>query len=143
MGVDRQFYIGVKALVTDRRGRILVLRKVPRKASDRWKPFWDLPGGKMQEHSVEDTLLREIYEEIGVRKVRVGRLIGATVSNFKIDGGRSSLLFLIYKCRVSEGSELRLSKEHDELRWVSAREAKRYLAYMLPEEFLKKLVIAK
>ena len=69
MGValeDVQFYVGTKALITDRKGRILLLRKVPRRKSDKWKPFWDLPGGKTQGHGLEETLARQRDRGLGL-----------------------------------------------------------------------------
>ncbi len=138
MSGDRQFYLGGKALITDSKDRILILRKVPRKASQKWKPYWDLPGGKMQNLNIKNTLLREVYEEIGVRKIGVGELLDAAVANFKTNGG-GNLMLLIYRCSILDGSKLELSTEHSEFRWVSKREAATRLAHMLPKDSLKRI----
>ncbi len=136
---DRQFYIGVKALITDKEGRILILRKVPTLPSHKWKPFWDLPGGKIQGQGIRETLVREIKEEVGVDRIRIGELFEAAPANFKINGGKDSLMFLIYRCTIPEGARLTLSEEHDKYRWVTRDEAREMLAYELPVESLERL----
>lgn len=142
MGValeDVQFYVGTKALITDRKGRILLLRKVPRRKSDKWKPFWDLPGGKTQGHGLEETLAREVKEEIGIENMKIVKLHDAAIANFKIHGGKDGLLMLLYRCKVPEESKIRLSKEHDCYRWAGKEEARRLLSFMLPEDCTHRL----
>ncbi len=133
---DRQFYVGVKALVTDSKGNVLVLRKVPRKPSHRWRPFWDLPGGKMKGNSIRNTLIREVREELGSGRIRIGGIYGAGVANFKINGNKDGLMLIVYSCSLGKGTRIRLSEEHDAFEWVRPYEARRRLSRMLPEEFL-------
>ena len=53
--------ISVKALIKDDHGRTFVLR-------DAESPYWDLPGGHVQEgESIEDALSREVHEETGMQ----------------------------------------------------------------------------
>ena len=136
---DKQFYIGVKALITDHAGRVLILKGAPRKPSDKWKPYWDLPGGKMQSLDIRGTLVREVREEIGIGRLSIGKLLDVSVANFKIDNGRGNLMFLIYQCKIPAGSRLKLSSEHSEFKWVSRKDAAKHLAYMLPKSSLGKI----
>lgn len=133
---DRRFYVGVKALVTDTGGNILLLRKVPRKPSHRWKPFWDLPGGKMQSSGIKSTLLREVKEELGTDKIKIGRFYGAGVARFRINGDRDGLILIVYRCALLKGTRIRLSEEHDTYEWVRRSEAKRRLSTLFDREFL-------
>lgn len=139
MNRDRQFYIGVKALITDPEDRILLLKRARRKPSDKWEPYWDLPGGKMQNLDIIGTLRREVREEIGVKKLTVVDLIAASIANFKINKGEGNLIFLIYQCNIPDNSRLRLSQEHSEFRWASRKEAAESLTYMLPKDTLKRI----
>ncbi len=136
---DVQFYVSTKALITDRRGRVLLLRKVPRRKSDRWKLFWDLPGGKTQGLGLKETLVREVEEEIGIANIKIVRLHDAAIANFKIHGGKDGLLMLLYRCEVPDESKIRLSEEHDAYRWVGKEEAMRLLSVMLPEDCIHRL----
>lgn len=137
---DEQFYIGAKALIQDKEGRVLILKKRPNKPHHNWQEFWDLPGGKMQESGAKETLMREVEEETGIKGIGVGQLYAAVRANFKINNGKDNLLFLIYRCGMPEGQEIRLSEEHSEYKWVQMSEAREYLSFMLPREFLDQLV---
>lgn len=54
-----QYFIDVKGVILDQKGKILLLKKSTGK--------WDLPGGLMEHgESFHDTLQRECREEIGV-----------------------------------------------------------------------------
>lgn len=142
MSRDRQFYLGVKALITDPDGKILLLKSARRKPSDKWEPYWDLPGGKMQDLDIVGTLRREVREEIGVKKLEVENLFDVSVANFRIDKGEGNLMFLIYLCSIPGNSRLKLSQEHSQFRWVSRKEAATCLAYMLPKDSLKRILNA-
>lgn len=139
---DKKFFVGVKALIANAEGEILVLRKVPRRASDRWKPFWDIPGGKIQDGGIKETLIREVEEELGINYLKVLGLFDVAIANFDVHEGDSALgglFFVIYNCKIPAGSKIMLSAEHSEYKWASLREAKELLAFMLPKEILNKL----
>jgi len=51
------FHLGVKVLLYDSEGRVLLLKK---------GPYWDLPGGRLQKgETLMETLQREVEEETG------------------------------------------------------------------------------
>ena len=109
---DKRFFIGVKALITNLDGRILVMKKVPRKPTDRWKPFWDIPGGKIQDSGIKETLIREVKEELGISDLEIGGLFDVAIANFDLHKGDAvlgGLFFVIYKCKIPANSELKLS----------------------------------
>ena len=58
---EQLFQVGVKALIEDEMGRVLLLKN---------RDFWDMPGGRMdQGEDVRQTLERELTEEIGVNEL--------------------------------------------------------------------------
>jgi 8-oxo-dGTP pyrophosphatase MutT (NUDIX family) len=138
---DKRFFIGVKALITNPKDEILILKKSPKKPTDKWEPYWDLPGGKIQSGGIKETLIREVAEELGIDNLEIMGLYDVAISNFDIHDGSDtlSLFFVVYECKITAGSELKLSEEHSEYRWVRPDEAKRLLTHMLPKHFLEEL----
>ena len=110
---DKRFFIGVKALITDSKGKLLIMRKAPG-STDRWKPFWDLPGGKMQQAGIKETLLKEAKEELGISNLRIGPLFDVAISNFNIHDREGAvlggLLYVLYECKLPAGSKLKSAR---------------------------------
>jgi 8-oxo-dGTP pyrophosphatase MutT (NUDIX family) len=138
MAQEKLFQIGVKALITNSAGRILVLD------SGEWHlkhqtQHWDIPGGRIKEgHSVLETLQREVEEETGIKKINDQQFFTAVVSNFKdIPAGEHmvGLVLMVYKVKVPENSKITLSHEHSGYEWVSPEEAAKRLVYKYPPEF--------
>lgn len=83
------------------------------------KGNWELPGGGMEvgEHP-EETLKRELNEELGIEDMNVGDLVGVwdfcNVSKEDI----SQHLIITYECSINF-SKLNLSSEHLEMEWIS------------------------
>lgn len=133
MAKEKLFQIGVKALITNKDGRILLLDSGSWHLKDQ-KRHWDIPGGRIQEgHSIMGTLKRELEEEIGVDEVKEVKLFTAVISNF------SNLFLLIYKIKIPEGSKIILSEEHSGYKWVDNKEASKKLSYKYPSEFIELL----
>ncbi|MEK7096209.1 MAG: NUDIX hydrolase [Patescibacteria group bacterium] len=63
MANEKLFWVGIKALIENGEGKILLLN------SPGWKQkeieaHWDIPGGRIEENqSVEEALKREVKEE--------------------------------------------------------------------------------
>ena len=138
MAKEKLFQVGIKALITNDEGKILVLD------SGDWhlkhqKRHWDIPGGRIQEgHSALHTLRREVEEEIGIKKIVKSKFFTAIISNFAdipVDGYKVGLLLMIYKVQVPKNSKVVLSDEHAGYEWVSASEAAKRLTYKYPPEF--------
>ena len=134
---NQKFYIGVKALISDDEGRILLLRKVPSKSAS-GKPSWDLPGGRIASGNIKQTLLREAKEELG-QPITVGKIAFAAIPDFRLNDGKDGLMFLVYNCSVRPKARFRLSKEHDRYEWVAVKDARKRLTFMLPPESLREL----
>ncbi len=61
------FYLGVKALIVNLGGKLLVLQKNPKRLNQ-IEARWDIPGGRMQKNeSLETALKREVSEETGLQ----------------------------------------------------------------------------
>ncbi len=133
--MEQKFHIGVKALIENGEGEILITRGTS-------SEYWDLPGGRIDEgEGIKDALLRELKEEIGVTGAEVLDLYGATISKLTINTGSGvmGLCLLVYACKLPKDAILSPGKEHDEYRWVDRKELVGRLGNKFPREFLEKL----
>jgi 8-oxo-dGTP pyrophosphatase MutT (NUDIX family) len=142
------FHLGVKALIRNKVGEILILQVNPAKLKPGggWSggAYFDVPGGRVKKGSqIEETLFAEIEEETGIRSVDSLELISTVLSNLRIpvDGGEVGLILSVYLCRVDEESlkDIRLSDEHIEYKWVEPKEASRLLRDKYPRTFTEKV----
>ena len=104
--------LSVKALILDRAGRYLLLRRSSRSKANGGR--WDFPGGKIAlGETIDQALLREIYEETGLQ-VSLLRVAGAAQSDLP----HRVVAYLIFEAQ-SDTDQVRLSDEHDQFIWVS------------------------
>lgn len=138
MAKEKLFQIGVKALIVNDKGQVLVLDSGDWHLKNQER-HWDIPGGRIQEgYSVLDTLRREVQEETGITKISKPELFTAVVSNFAdrpIDGRNVGLALVIYRVEIPKNSKIILSEEHIGYEWVNKPEAAKRLAYKYPAEF--------
>ncbi len=140
---DQEFHIGIKALITNERGEVLLLKSGPAEQQHTQVEFWDLPGGRIKAgHDIADTLKREIEEELGVSgsNIDIGNIFDATISNFKASHGKNlGLMLIVYHCKLKDKQTFQLSDEHSEWKWISIDEAKKLLATKFAKGFIDKL----
>jgi len=145
MGEDL-FHLGVKALIVNGAGQVLLLKVNPEQLkgiSGNSANYWDLPGGRIHRGaSVKETLVREVEEELGVRDLTVLRPIGMVLSNIRIplrDGSDVGLVLSVYECCMSENAVLTISSEHLSYEWFTVKEAAKLLAVKYPKEFCEQV----
>lgn len=111
----KKFYVGVKGIVRDPRGYLLLGREY--KSGD----FWDTPGGRIDgDEDFEDTLRRELSEELpGIEVASIRSLQGAFRLHDDIEEDISLvLLYFLVEARLPE--DVVLSEEHNSYLWVDA-----------------------
>src|SRR3990167_6092163 len=150
MSKNIKFYIGVKALIMNSKNEVLLLKAAPPETKFEKKQtdasgrqyaveFWDFPGGRVKEGAtLEDTLIQECEEEIGVKSLQIDGIFHAVISNFMIKDSateKSPLALIIYKTKVDITKKISLSCEHSEYKWFSPQEAKKLLLTKYPESF--------
>lgn len=131
------FHLGIKALVRDATGRVLLLRVNTAKLQEAKEAYWDLPGGRIEEgQTIEETLRREIEEELGVSEIYITKQIGMVLSNIRIPVGQGSvgLILGVYSCVLPAGSTIAISDEHDAYDWFTPAEAARLLLVKYPKD---------
>lgn len=104
--------LAAHAAITDRRGRLLLLRRPETSARNPGR--WELPGGRLNPgEGIARALVRETKEETGLDVVP-GRLLGAGAQ--EIAGRRVVHMVLAI---TDVGGDVTLSAEHDAHRWVT------------------------
>jgi len=140
---EQEFHIGIKALIKNEKGEMLLLKSGPAEQKHTQVEFWDLPGGRIKTgHSISDTLKREVEEELGIsgQNVEIGKVFDATISNFKASHGKNvGLMLIAYNCKLNGKQDFKLSDEHSEWKWVKIEDAKKLLSTKFAKNFIDRL----
>lgn len=139
MSKEDSFHLGVKAIIQNPEGKILLLQTPDRKIE---KAYWDIPGGRVHKNeSVENALKREIYEETGLQHVNRIEPFVMTLSTIRIPvtNGDVRLIFSVFLCEVVGDASIRLSAEHIYFEWVECSRAAHLLSETFPSSLTEKL----
>lgn len=105
--------IEVTAGVIQRSGLFLIARRAPGKSLE---GYWEFPGGKVEAGETHEACLaRELREELDL-EVTVGAYIGESVTG----EGDSRIRLVAYAASTEQ--ETVISRDHDEVRWISIYE---------------------
>lgn len=124
--------IGVKVIIKNSGGQLLFLKRkeqflLPADTEE----AWDIPGGRIDpEENLHDALLREVKEEINSELTGTPTLINA--QDIFVPQKDLHVVRLTYTLDA-DISEITLSDEHTDFKWVSLNEAK----MLSVEPFLK------
>lgn len=137
------FYIGIKALIRNAQGLVLLMQADVTNHAAPVEVYWDLPGGRMEPgENVQSALNREIQEETGIMDVPEGTFLTATLSNHTIpydQGKMAGLMLMVYEINLPAGTKIHVSGEHTAYEWVTLSEAKRRLSHKYQPDFIAKL----
>jgi 8-oxo-dGTP pyrophosphatase MutT (NUDIX family) len=137
------FNVGIKGLIENTEGKILVLKSSLKGHKLPTEAYWDIPGGRIEEgEHVLEVLRREIEEEIGIKEFqKEAEFFHAVISNHKIpfEDKILGLVLMVYKVQIPKNSKINLSDEHVAYEWVDKAEAAKRLANKYPEEFTQLL----
>lgn len=139
MANEQIFHVGIKALIENKEGRVLLLKADVSTHKKNVEAYWDIPGGRIKEgNDILQTLQREIEEETGISNIGKPAFVTAVVSNHEIpldDGTLAGLILMIYKVTIPVDSTITISEEHSDYEWVSKTEAATRLSHKYPKEF--------
>lgn len=118
LGREGKIRVGCSAAIFNEDGKVLLTRR-------RDNGQWCLPSGGMDAgESPSETILREVFEETGLR-VRVKRLVGVYSDPNQLviyqDGNKVQIVALHFEVEVTGGS-LGLSNETSGFGWFSLQE---------------------
>jgi 8-oxo-dGTP diphosphatase len=111
--------VGVKVLIRNKKGLYLfILRSEPLPDGSGIK--WDIPGGRIEpSERLQDALVRELEEEIGVSLDSKVRLL--TAQDIILPDINLHVVRLTYTANLEKSIEL--GKEHQSFKWVTQQEA--------------------
>lgn len=138
MNTEDIFHLGVKALIRNQEGDILLMQVNPAKLRGQEKDYWDLPGGRVQKgDSVEDTLRREVLEETGIADITAIEPVQMVLSNIRIpvESYSVGLILSVYNCTAPLNSVVVLSSEHTAYNWFAPKKAAELLQVKYPAAF--------
>jgi len=85
------YRVSVKALITNDRNQVLVLKE--------GQDFWSLPGGGLEHGELQpDCLRREIMEELGVSDIEIGEI--AYSKTFYLDRRDAWMIWVVYRATL-------------------------------------------
>ncbi|MDE1874056.1 MAG: NUDIX hydrolase [Candidatus Micrarchaeota archaeon] len=138
------FFVGIKALIV-KNEKLLVLSSGSSELSStkRKRAFWDLPGGKVEwGEDIQETLQREVQEELGIRRgsLQAIEIFEASVSKIRTSHAvHVPLILITFICRLQGRQKFKLSDEHASYKWVGAGTAQKLLSTKFNKTFIKKL----
>lgn len=139
MANEKLFHIGVKALITNARGKYLIFTEDNTKFSIPAPEHGDLVGGRIEVgQSPEEALRREIEEETGITEVSDIRFVTSVISQIQIaisDTQKVGLALMIYAAKIPEDADIVLSDEHTKFEWLDQAAAADALEYKFGKDF--------
>lgn len=109
----------VNALISNNDGKILLVKRSKENRTNQGK--WQVPGGKIDfGETPEQAMQRELTEEIGCKPTSLD-LRGATTGYMQVQNVQVHLVSIVFKASIS--GKIKLSKDHDEFKWMAYEEA--------------------
>lgn len=139
MAREKLFHVGVKALIVNSANEVLVLKANPARFIQADEVYWDIPGGRIKVgDSAQDTLLRELKEEISVAGASGITFFMSAIAKVEIPISKTErvgLVLMVYRVRIPENSNITLDGESTEYAWLKPEEAAKKLSIKYPPEF--------
>lgn len=107
----------VKALIEEN-GKILMLKDN--------KGIWELPGGRIDNNDAkEETLKRELKEELDINNVEIGPKIYNFTFEVDCNDSKYQIFVIVCLCKINP-SDLKISQEHTEMKWINIKKINDY-----------------
>lgn len=135
---EQLFHIGIKALVINGDGEILMLKE----AFPDGGMQWDIPGGRMDPGEMFlETLSRELHEEIDVEEYLTAEHFATALSNKQIrtEQGPVALVLVVFRVTLPNAAIPKALENGVELSWESVDRAAELLLDKYPREFAEKI----
>ena len=82
------------------------------------KGKWELPGGRIEfGENPEETLRREIKEELGFGDLKIGKVVHIWSFVSQVEDSEHQFIVIVYECS-SESPVIKHNDEYEEYKWV-------------------------
>lgn len=106
--------------------KVLILKRTPER-SGYWQPVC---GGVENGEELNETVIREVFEETGITKLKSVIDLDYTFKYRETkNGGLMDMQDFCFAVEVNNISNIEISDEHQEYKWCSYAEAKEYLKW--------------
>jgi 8-oxo-dGTP pyrophosphatase MutT (NUDIX family) len=103
------------------------------------RDYWDFPKGHIEKgEKIEDTVKREIFEETGLKEIKILPGFKETIKYFFKFKGKNILKFVTFFLVETMTKEIKISFEHIGYKWLPFEEAIDRLSFNNSREILKK-----
>lgn len=90
--------------------------------------IWQMVSGKIEaDEKAYESAVRELKEETGLTPLKIW--VAPKVNSFYSDVSDTICMVPVFAIQVDKKSEVKLSNEHTEFKWVSSKKAKKMLAW--------------
>lgn len=136
MAERRSYYIGIKGLIQNDLGHVLILKDVG-------SGKWEVPGGRLdQGQSIEEAFRREIEDEElpGSTVKSLGRIAHTAQGDFIVEDDHK--LFLVFHLAdVALPEVIILSEEHSDSAWVDPNDTSDFDLYSTDRSAIESLAV--
>ena len=130
------FHVGVKGVIVNDK-KVLLLKRL----NELGQLYWDFPGGRIDDgETIDETLKRELKEEVGLTKFKNGGFLHFHHLK-RLIYGKWGLIILFYLVEAPSDFTPKLSDEHIEPRWVGLSEIKYLDKEVLFEKHTEEVLI--
>lgn len=138
------FHLGIKALIRDQGGKILVLQKNPLRPGKRHNPpHWDLPGGRLKKgDDIAATLRKELKEELNINNLKILDLFDTSISTFRVYENENNfgLILVTFLCHLKNPQNIKImDDEHSSYKWCLPKQAAKLLQVKFGKSFVEKI----
>lgn len=115
--------VAAKAVIVNEKNQVLLVRESSTHDTNTQSGLFGIPGGRLEIGEMyEDGLIREVREETGLEVV-IGQPFYIGEWHPIIKGVKHQIIAIFTVCKAKV-TEVKLSEEHDDYRWVGANDLK-------------------
>jgi len=101
--------------------------------------YWDFPKGHIEKgEKIEDTVKREVFEETGLKEIKILPGFKETIKYFFKFEGKNVLKFVTFFLAETKEKKVQISFEHIGYEWLPFEKAIERLTFKNAKEILKK-----
>ena len=103
------------------------------------RDYWDFPKGHIEKgEKIEDTVKREVFEETGLKDIKIFPDFKKTIKYFFKFEGKNILKFVTFFLAETKEKDVKISFEHIGYEWLPYEEALEKLTFQNAKEVLKR-----